>query len=58
MSELKVTFQYKGSTVAMQCSRKDKLRNVIEHYATKSEVDINRAYFLYNGDVMNEESKL
>ena len=58
MSELRVTFEYKGRKIIMQCSGKDKLRKIIENYAMKTEIDINRAYFLYNGTMINEESQL
>ena len=51
----KVNFTYEGIKTVIQCSKEDKMRNICSKFGTKSEVDINSLFFIYNGKLINLE---
>ena len=53
MSE--VIFSFNGHSTVIQCNPKDKMREISQRFCTKSGIDINCVYFLYNGDKLKEE---
>ena len=53
-----VLFEYNGNQTIIQCMKSDKMKNIIERYMTKIELDKTKEYFyLYNGDKINIELK-
>lgn len=41
-------FTYNGSFTSIQCSKSDTMKDIIDKYISKTELDINKIYFLYN----------
>ncbi len=56
MSE--VIFSYKGNQTRIQCDENEKMKNICIRFSIKLNIDINKLYFLYNGDKLNEGLKL
>ena len=55
---MSVTFSYKGNKNSIQCEENQKMKDICIKFSTKLNIDINKIYFLYNGDKLNEELKL
>jgi len=56
MSQAKVNFTYKGTTIAIQCKIDDKISTIFENYGLQAKIDINNLFFLYNGaQISNKE---
>ena len=56
MSQVKVNFTYKGTTISIQCKIDDKISTIIENYGLQAKIDINNLFFLYNGSqISNKE---
>ncbi len=55
MSQSKVIFTYKDIQTIIPCCENEKIRNILVKYASMIRIDINKAYFLYNGNKVNEE---
>ena len=53
-----VIFSYKGNKTSIQCEENQKMKDICIKFSTKLNIDINKIYFLYNGDKLNEELKL
>ena len=56
MSE--VIFLYKGNKTLIQSDENKNMKDICIKFSTKLNIDINKIYFLYNGDKLNEELKL
>ena len=52
---IQIEFNYKGQLINMQCNEKEKLENIYIRFCSKTELDINKIYFIYNGSVLNGE---
>ena len=50
-------FIYKGNPTIIQCSLEDKMKNICQKFTTKTQLNINNLYFLYNGNIINLESQ-
>ena len=50
---IKVEFQHKGATTFIQAIEEDKMRQVCNRFSQKSQIDINRLYFMYSGNIVN-----
>ena len=48
-------FTYNGSFISIQCSKSDSMKDIIDKYISKTELDINKIYFLYGGNIINKE---
>ena len=48
-------FTYNGSFTSIQCSKSDTMKDIIDKYISKTELDINKIYFLYGGSIINKE---
>jgi len=48
-------FTYNGSFTSIQCSKSDTMKDIIDKYISKTELDINKIYFLYGGNIINKE---
>jgi len=53
MSKANVVFTLGGTNMIIQCSKSDKMRNICEKFAVKSEKNINSLVFLYSGNQLN-----
>ena len=50
-----VVFSYKGQEIHIQCDSNEKLKDIINRFATKIQIDISKIYFLYGGKNINKE---
>ena len=55
MSEAKIIFTFMGMKASISCNKNEKMKNILERYGKKEEIDINKVYLLYNGNKINEE---
>ena len=51
----KVIFNYKGKEEAIECSKDERMKDICQRFSLKSKIDLNRIYFIYNGNRINEE---
>ena len=55
MSEVNIIFSFNGLDTNLQCLAEDKLKNIIEKYIAKAEIDRNKVDFFYYGNKLDEE---
>ena len=55
MSE--ITFIYKGNEIPIQCSKGEKMKDIIERLSNKINISKDNIYGLYNGRILDEELK-
>ena len=55
MSKATIIFTFNGIYTTVECNKNEKMRNILERYKLKVEIDINKVYLLYNGIKVNEE---
>ena len=55
MSE--ITFIYKGNEIPIQCSKGEKLKDIMERLSNKINISKENIYGLYNGKILDEEMK-
>ncbi len=53
----KVTFKYKGNNTTIQCEYDEKMSEILNKFKNKGQIDINKVYFLYNGENIKEAMK-
>ena len=58
MNQLEIDFIYEGKKVAILCSEKELMKDIIIRFSNKSKIELNSIYFLYGGDKINENSSL
>ena len=58
MNQLEIDFIYHGKKIAILCSKKELMKDIINRYSNKSKIVLNSIYFLYAGDKINENSSL
>ena len=51
----KMEFIYNGEKITIQCTHEDKVKDIISKYFNKLKKDINKLYFLYNGERIDGE---
>ena len=56
MIEVQVT--YEGRVIPLQCNGHQNMKDIFLKFCTKAILDINSIYFVYNGNIINEESHL
>jgi len=56
MIEIEVT--YDGRTIPLQCNLNENMKEIFIKFCSKAIVDINSIYFIYNGNVINDNSSL
>ena len=56
MPQLGFTIDEKEITI--QCNENEKMKDVFQKYATKSQTIISKSYFLYNGEMIKPDSRL
>ncbi len=49
-----ISFSFNGKETKIQCNAKEKLEDIFKRYAFKIEKDINKIYFVYNGEIINK----
>ena len=51
-----IIFNYKGNTTIIQCNKEDKMKEVFNKFALKTQTDKNLIYFIYGGNInLNED---
>ena len=53
MSKANVVFTLEGVNLTIQCSKSDKMRDICQRFAIKSEKNVNSLLFLYAGNQLN-----
>ena len=52
----KVIFNYQGVETEIQCNINEKIKDILKRYANIVEVDISKVYFIYNGNVIDDNN--
>ena len=52
-----VEFIFEGNPTIIQCNLKEKMKEICTRFTSKTLLDINNLYFLYNGNIINLDSK-
>jgi len=52
----KIIFNYDGKDVVIQCSFDEKMKDIYQKYCSKQYIDITKVYFVYNGNIIDEET--
>ena len=55
MAEAEVEYNYKGKMVTIKCKRDEKLKDVCARYAQQEGLDINKIYWKFGDQDLNEE---
>ena len=55
MSE--VIFSYQGNKTSIQCDANEKMKDICIRFSNKLNIDINKIFFLFDGDKLNGELK-
>jgi len=50
----KVLFNYKGVEKEIQCNINYKINDIFKRYANKVGIDLSEIYFIYNGNIIDE----
>ena len=58
MKNVKITFTYNGVNETIDCKDDELMCSIYKRYTAKIKGDIKKLYFLYNGDMINQEEKL
>ena len=53
----KIIFNYKGISTNIECKDQEKMKDIFDRFKSKIEIDNDELVFLYNGDIINKESK-
>ena len=54
----KVKFNFKGQETMIQCKNEDKIKQICNRFALKANIGISNIYFVYNGNIINENLKI
>ena len=57
-SKILINFEYNCNRLEIQCNLKEKMKDIINQFITKSSANKNSIYFLYGEAVIKEESLL
>ena len=50
-------FSYNGANTNIQCNKEEKIKDIINKFANKTQIDIKSLGFIYGGDKLKEELK-
>ena len=50
-----VEFSYNGITTLIHCNQNEKMKEILQRFCSKTEIDINSVYFLYSSIQINKE---
>ena len=53
MEDIILNFNYKGQEVKIQCKKNENMNDIFKRYTNKIKKDINNIYFIYNGNIIN-----
>ena len=53
-----VIFLFEGKNILIQCNKNEKLKDIINKFIIKTQVDNNSVYYLYKGNRINEELEI
>ena len=53
-----VIFSFQGNETKIQCQREDKFKDISKRFTTKAKINMNKIYYVYDGNVINEELNL
>ena len=48
-------FNYDGNITIIQCNKNEKMGEIFKRFVTKTQIDINTVFFLFEGNLINEE---
>ena len=51
----KIIFNFKGQEITIPCKKEENLKLVIKRFAKKVQINTNKVYFIYGGNIVNEE---
>lgn len=51
-------FEHKQEIITIQVDSKEIWKNIIQKYQNKTGIDIKTIYFLYSGNIINEEKRV
>ena len=52
-----IEFYYNGINTFIQCNENEKMKNILERFALKSQIDKNKIFFSYDGKILNKSSE-
>ena len=58
MAERNIKFIYNGQELIIQCKKEETTKQILQRYLTKIQKTSEDVYFLYNGAILDSESKL
>ena len=50
---IKVEFEYKSNKIFIQAINEDKMRQICSKFTQKAQIDLNKLYFMYSGNIVN-----
>ena len=58
MEDILINFEYSNHKIQIQCKRKEYMKDILKRFTAKTNKTIDSFYFLYNGQLINENMKL
>ena len=58
MAERNIKFIYNGQELIIQCKKEETTKQILQRYLTKIQKTSEDVYFLYNGAILDSETKL
>jgi len=58
MTEVKITFIFNGRNENIDCNKEEYMIEIFKRYVIKIQVDVEKLFFLYNGNMITPEEKL
>ena len=53
-----IIFLYEGQYIKVQCNKNEKMKDIINKFIIKAQIDNNSVYYLYKGNKINEELEI
>ena len=53
-----IEFVYNGNNILIPCNINEKLKNILNRFIIKEQINEKSIYYLYNGELINEELKI
>ena len=51
----KVVFTFENEEIIIECNIKDKMKDIFIKFSSKVQKDLNKLYFIYNGNIIKDE---
>lgn len=55
---IRANFTFKGLSTIILCQSENKMEEIFKKFATKARIEINRIYFIYNGNKIDQKLKI